>query len=91
YLLIPISAVVLGNFLYKQQLKNTDSGLKPEEKIGIYQTASLIRWAMLEGAAFIILFLKEELILIGLLLIFYMVILKPSEEGMKRDFAAVGK
>ncbi len=91
YLMIPISAIFLGNFLYKQQLKSVDKRLKLEERIGLYQTASLIRWAILEGAAFIILFLKEELVLIGVFLIVYMIFLKPSEEAMKRDFAAVGK
>ncbi|WP_420321970.1 MFS transporter [Flagellimonas sp.] len=91
YLLIPISAIFLGNMLYRQQLKNVGRGLKMEEKIGAYQTASLIRWAILEGAAFLILFLKKELLLIGLFLILYMIFLKPSEEGMKRDFMIFGK
>ena len=91
YLLIPMSAIFLGNMVYKQQLKNVDAGLKPEERVGVYQTASIIRWAMLEGAAFLVLFLKKELILIGLFVILYMVFTKPSEEGMKRDFASVGK
>ncbi|MGW9685709.1 MFS transporter [Flagellimonas sp. 2504JD1-5] len=91
YLLIPISAIFLGNVLYKQQLKNVDRGLNMEDKIGTYQTASLIRWALLEGAAFLILFLKKELLLIGVFLILYMIFLKPSEEGIKRDFENVGK
>lgn len=89
YLLIPVAAVFLGNFLYKQQLKNADKRLPLEDKIGVYQTASLIRWAALEGAAFVILFVKPELIVIGLLLIVYLVFLKPSKEGMKRDFDTV--
>ncbi len=91
YLLIPIAAIFLGNILYKQQLKNIANNLTLEEKIGTYQTASLIRWAMLEGAAFFILFAKKEFVLIGLFLIFYLVFLKPSEEGMKRDFEMAGK
>lgn len=89
FLLIPVAAIFLGNFLYKQQLKNADKRLPLEDKIGVYQTASLIRWAVVEGAAFVILFVKPELIVIGLLLIVYLVFLKPSKEGMKRDFDAV--
>ncbi len=91
YLLIPMAAIFLGNMLYRQQLKNTDNNQPLEKKIGTYQTASLIRWAMLEGAAFFILFLKKEFILIGLFLIIYLVLLRPSEERMKRDFQIVGK
>ncbi|PHQ61548.1 MAG: MFS transporter [Maribacter sp.] len=91
YLLIPISAIFLGNLLYKQQLKKVGNNLTLEEKIAPYQTASLIRWAMLEGAAFFILFVKKEFIIVGLFLILYMVFLKPSEEGIKRDFKMVGK
>ena len=90
FLLIPVSAIFLGNFLYKQQLRNIDGSLAIEKKIGIYQTASLIRWAIIEGAAFFILFTKKEFILIGLFLILYLLVLRPSEEGMKRDFSSFG-
>lgn len=82
---VPIAAIIFGHLLFKQQLKLVDKNLTLEEKIGSYQTASLIRWAMLEGAAFFILFVEEELILIGVMLILYMVYLRPSEERMKRD------
>lgn len=91
YLIFPILAIVLGNILYKRQLGNASKDLKLEDKVGVYQTALLIRWALLEGVAFFILFTKKELIIIGLILIFYMAYLKPSEEGMKRDFEILGK
>lgn len=91
YLVIPFSAVFIGNFLYKKQLTQVGGKLSLEEKMGTYQTASLIRWAVLEGAAFFILFVKKELIIVGLLLILYMALLKPSEHGMKRDFETAGK
>jgi hypothetical protein len=86
YIVVPIIAIILGNYLYKDQLKNVDKRLKLEEKIGTYQTASLIRWATLEGAAFFILFYNTEFVLIGMLLILYMLFLKPSEQKMKLDF-----
>jgi hypothetical protein len=86
YIVVPIIAIILGNYLYKDQLKNVDKRLKLEEKIGTYQTASLIRWATIEGAAFFILFYNTEFVLIGMLLILYMLFLKPSEQKMKLDF-----
>lgn len=86
FLLIPVAAIVLGNYLYKDMMRKVDETLKNEEKIGTYQTASLVRWAILEGAAFFILFSKAELILFGLLLIIYMLFLRPSENKMITDF-----
>src|SRR3970040_2143664 len=52
FIAIPILAVFLSNFLFKSQLKQANHKLKPEENLPIYQTASIIRWAILEGAAF---------------------------------------
>jgi len=91
YLLIPLAAIILGNILFKQQLGNVQSNLTLEEKLGPYQTASLIRWSLLEGAAFFIVFIKKDFIIIGLILIIYMAILKPTIEGMKRDFQTIEK
>ncbi|MGD1840017.1 MAG: hypothetical protein ACFB0B_03850 [Thermonemataceae bacterium] len=91
YLLVAVAAILLGNFLYKQQLKNTKDNLTLEEKVVPYQTALLTRWVILEGAAFIILFIEKEWLIIGLFLIVYMAFLRPSEERMKRDFQAIGK
>lgn len=90
-MMMPLSSIILGNFLYKQQLKNANENLPLEEIMGYYQKASLIRWAMIEGAAFFILLVKNELLIIGLILILYMVFLKPSEEAMKRGYQMVGK
>ena len=91
YLTVGVSAIFLSNMVYKQQLKTVNPELKLEQRVGNYQTASIIRWAILEGAAFLILFLKKELLIIGLFLILFMIFTKPSFEGMKRDYAAVGK
>ncbi len=86
YILILISSVFLSNFLYKFQVNKVDKKLKLEEKTPFYQAATIIRLAILEGAAFIILFLKPEFILLGLLLIFYMIYLRPTENQFRNDF-----
>lgn len=85
YLLIPVLAYILSNFLFKSQLKKIDSSLKLEEKYPFYQTASLIRWAVLEAAAFAILFLQKELIMYGILIILYLIFIRPTENKMKTD------
>lgn len=89
YLVIPLGAIYMGNILYKKQLKSADKKLPLEDKIGMYQTASIIRWALVEGPAFLILFLAPEFILVGLILIVYLAFLRPSEDGMKRDFDSI--
>lgn len=85
YLAIPIAAFFLGNFLFKSQLKQAGVRATLEEKMPVYQTASIIRWAILEGAAFVILLVKPEFVLFGIGIILYLIYLRPTEEKIKRD------
>ena len=85
YIVIPIAAFLLSNFMFKSQLKQVDSRAGTEEKLPIYQTASIIRWAILEGAAFLILFMKPDLLIFGILLILYLIYLRPTEEKIVSD------
>ncbi len=85
FLAVPLIAFVLGNFLFKSQLKRADRNKSLEENLGIYQTASIIRLAILEGAAFIILLMAPEYLLFGIFIIIYMIYLIPSETRMKTD------
>jgi uncharacterized membrane protein YoaK (UPF0700 family) len=85
FVAIPILAFVLSNFLFKSQLKQANPKLKPEENLPIYQTASIIRWAILEGAAFLILFVSPDFQLFGILIILYLAFLRPTEERINND------
>ncbi len=87
YFTIPIIAFFLSNFLFKSQLKQVDTKLKPEDNLPIYQTASIVRWAVLEAAAFFILFMKENLLLLGIIIIAYLVFLRPTEDRINRDLS----
>jgi hypothetical protein len=89
YFAIPILALFLSNFLFKSQLKQVDPNLKPEGNLTIYQTASIIRWTVLEGAALVILFLKQELLVLGILIIIYLVSLRPTEDKIVSAFSKV--
>ena len=80
YSAIPILAFFVSNFLFQSQLKHVDVKLKPEENLPIYQTASIVRWAILEASALIILFLKQDLLILGILIIVYLVFLRPTED-----------
>ncbi|SCY58521.1 hypothetical protein SAMN02927903_01757 [Flavobacterium caeni] len=83
YLGIPVAAFLLSNFLFRFFIKKIDARLSFEEKITEYQTASLIRWAILEGAAFVLIFVTPELIAFGVLLIVYLAYLRPTEQRIK--------
>ncbi|TDO94537.1 MFS transporter [Flavobacterium sp. 245] len=87
YVLIPVLAFVLSSFLFKSQLKQINPKLKLEEKFPIYQTASILRWAVLEGAAFLILILKPEFILFGILVLIYLIFLRPTAERIDNDLS----
>lgn len=87
YLVIPVLAFVLSSILFKAQLKQIDPKLKLEDKLPVYQAASIMRWAVLEGAAFLILFIKPEFILFGILLIAYLLYLRPTDERITNDLS----
>lgn len=87
YFSIPILAFFLSNFLFKSQLKQADTKLKLEENLPIYQTASIVRWAVLEFAALLILFLKQDLLLLGILIILYLIFLRPTEDRIVSQFS----
>lgn len=86
YILIPFLAIYMSHFMYQSQIKNVDVTLKIEEKIPFYQTATIIRLAILEGAAFFILVIKPDFICLGFFVIMYMIFIRPSENQFKKDF-----
>jgi hypothetical protein len=88
YLIVPIAAFFLSNFMFKSQLNQVEPKSTLEEKLPVYQTASIIRWAILEGGAFLILFMKPDLLIFGIILILYLISLRPTEEKIISDFQA---
>ena len=85
YLFIPITAFIVSNLLFKHFVSKIDNNLSVQQKLVSYQTASIIRWAILEGAAFLILLIYPEFLLFGILLIVYLALLIPTEARIKRD------
>lgn len=82
---IPVLAILLSNFMFKTLLKQVDKQKTVLQNFGLYQTASIIRWAIIEGAAFLILFIKRDFILFGMLLLVYLFFLRPTEGKVKSD------
>ena len=85
YVVVPIIGIGLSNFLFKSQLKNIDSKKKLEENLPLYQSASIIRWAILEAAAIFVLFSNPDFVLIGVILIVYLISLRTTEDRIKTD------
>ena len=83
--IIPIIAYIFSNIMFKSMLSKIDKKLKIESNLGAYQTASLVRWAILEGAAFIIIMYNPKFILFGAMLIVYLALLRPSERTIIQD------
>ena len=79
YLFLPLIAYYLSQFLYQFFLKNISSSQSVDKNFMVYQTASIIRWAIIEGITFVILFISPQFIYLGVLLILYLVIIRPSE------------
>ncbi len=89
YVLIPVMAFVLSNFLFKMQLKQVSPKQDLLEKLPVYQTASIIRWAILEWAAFVLLILKPDFMVLGILIIVYLLFLRPAEDKITVDFEKI--
>jgi hypothetical protein len=85
YALIPVLSIVLSNIMFKNMISKIDSNLSDENKINVYQTSSIIRWAILEGAAFVLLFLKPDFFIFGIVIIVYLLTIRPTEDKLKND------
>lgn len=83
FLAIPLFTILISNLIFDFQVKRVNKSSNLEEKLAIYQTASIFRWAILEGVAFALLFLKPDFLLLGILLILYLITLRPTEEKIK--------
>lgn len=85
YVLFPIIAIVLSNFMFKNVLSKIDSNLSIEIKLGIYQRASIIRWSILEVLALVLLFLKPDFFIFGIVIIVYLLAIRPTEDKVNSE------
>ncbi|WP_420602624.1 hypothetical protein [Flagellimonas sp.] len=97
-IVIPIfalSSIFLGNFIFGQSIKNIARTSSLRQKLVRFQTASIIRYALVEAAAFfgiIAYYMTGNLVfmLISAILILYFFMLRPTREKIIRTLNLTG-
>jgi len=85
FLALPIATILMGQLVFSNMLKKIDPKAPFEDKFAAYQSASIIRWASVEGAAFIILFAIPEYVSLGFFVVLLLLLLRPSATRMEND------
>ncbi|MEN8125479.1 MAG: hypothetical protein ABFR32_10155 [Bacteroidota bacterium] len=93
FYLVPILAIGgiwVSNFLFNQKINEIPKNTTLIEKLAAYQTASIIKYALLEGPAFlgIIAFMEDGnllYLLISGLLVLYLFYQKPTKDKIEID------
>ncbi|MDG1040199.1 MAG: MFS transporter [Polaribacter sp.] len=80
YSFVPVIAYLLSNFLFKKTVNKIKKESSIVEKFTLYQSACIQKWTVLEVACFLILLLKPAYIILGVVLLFYMILITPKEE-----------
>lgn len=87
YVAIPFIAIIASNLLFQMQIKKVSKNAPLEDKFEVYKTASIIRWAILEGASFFVLVVKPELAILGILVLLYLITLRPTEDKINKELS----
>lgn len=84
-LAIPISAILMGQFLFKKTLRKINPKASFDEKFSAYQSASITRWACVEGVCFIILFMLPDYVYLGICAVLLLFFLRPTKTLLEND------
>jgi len=88
--LLALIGFIASNFLFKQLLNNVGLKNTLREKLMVYQTALIVRYALLEGAslfAIVCYLLTGNLLflLISGAIVLYFIIIRPTKQGTQND------
>ena len=78
YVLIPIAGIIGSQLFFEFNMKKLKLKKENENEAADYQTSSLIRWAILEGAAFISIFNEEAPQINVVIIIAYFILIRPT-------------
>lgn len=90
-----ITGILAGSYLYKNIMSGLASKKTLKEKLNGFQTASIVKYALLEGPAFlsIVAFSNEGnqyFIIIALLLLGWLIIQRPTRDKVEKDLMLEG-
>lgn len=93
--LLGVAGIFVGQFLFKQLTSKLKKDATLSSKLATYQTASLVRWALVEGPALLnfVWFgnTSNSLFLaIGATLLIYLFLLRPTKTKIQNDLKLQG-
>lgn len=94
--LFALTGIFVGNLIFKQAMKSAERTEGLQTKLARYQTASLIKYALIEGPAFlgvVAFFITGNLtyLYIAGVLILYLYLLRPTKDKIERGLGLRGK
>ena len=98
FFIVPIMAIAgifVGNYLYGNNIKGLTSKNTLREKLAGFQTASIIKYALLEGPALLglVAFMNEGnqyFLIISILLLGWLILQRPTRDKIERDLMLEG-
>ncbi len=98
FFIVPLLAIVgifAGNYLYENNIKGLASKNTLREKLSGFQSASIIKYALLEGPALlgIVDFMKDGnqyFLIISLILLAWLIAQRPTRDKVERDLKLEG-
>ena len=98
FFIVPIMAIagiLVGNYLYGNSIKGLTSKNSLQEKLAGFQTASIIKYALLEGPALLglVAFMNEGnqyFLIISILLVLWLIMQRPTRDKIERDLMLEG-
>ncbi len=87
--IVAVSCIFLGNFIFKQSIRNIPKTIGLRQKLARFQTASIIKYALAEAPALfgVVAFMitgNMAYLTISVVLILYFFMLKPTKEKIER-------
>ena len=86
---IAFGSIFLGDFLFKKTINSISPSLDLKEKLIRFQRASIIKYGLLEGAAFlcVVFFYNTQnlaYLFVGIFLIIYLFLQRPAKDKIER-------
>jgi hypothetical protein len=94
--LIALGGIFAGNFIFKKLLSNIKKNESLQHKLTGYQTASLVKFALLEGPALLnILWFSQTgnllFLTIGMVLVLFLFMQRPTKIKIENDLELTGE